>query len=62
MPPDAGTLSLRECAERLGVHYMTAYRYVRTGMLAAVKQGTEWRVASEDLESFGSGPAGIHPK
>jgi len=58
MPPDAGTLSLRECAERLGVHYMTAYRYVRTGMLAAVKQGTEWRVAVEDLESFGSDPAG----
>lgn len=58
MPPDAGTLSLRECAERLGVHYMTAYRYVRTGMLAAVKQGTEWRVAVEDLKSFGSGPTG----
>ena len=33
------TLGLRECAERLGVHYMTAYRYVRTGMLPATKVG-----------------------
>jgi len=58
MPPDVETLSLRECAERLGVHYMTAYRYVRTGMLAAVKQGAEWRVTVEDLESFGPVPKG----
>ena len=24
-------VSLQEVADRLGVHYMTAYRYVRTG-------------------------------
>ena len=30
-----GELSLHDVAERLGVHYMTAYRYVRTGQLAA---------------------------
>lgn len=46
------TLGLRECAERLGVHYMTAYRYVRLGMLPAAKVGAEWRVAATDLEEF----------
>ncbi len=49
---DPETLGLRECAERLGVHYMTAYRYVRTGMLPAAKVGPEWRVAVSDLEHF----------
>ena len=56
-PPE--TLGLRECAERLGVHYMTAYRYVRLGMLPAIKVGAEWRVAVSDLEAFRS--AGSEP-
>jgi len=46
----ARTLSLKECAERIGVHYMTAYRYVRLGRLPATKVGAEWRVLSSDLE------------
>ena len=37
-------LTLTEVAERLGVHYMTAYRYLRTGRLDGTKHGTEWRV------------------
>lgn len=48
----AGTLSLRECAERIGVHYMTAYRYVRLGRLPATKVGGEWRVLPSDLEAL----------
>ncbi|MFH2073152.1 MAG: cobalamin-dependent protein [Actinomycetota bacterium] len=56
MPPDTETLSLRECAGRLNVHYMTVYRYVRTGILPAVKQGAEWRVTAADLESLGTRP------
>jgi MerR family transcriptional regulator, light-induced transcriptional regulator len=31
----AGLLGLQEAADQLGVHYMTAYRYVRTGRLPA---------------------------
>ncbi len=31
----AGLVTLHEAAERLGVHYMTAYRRVRMGMLPA---------------------------
>lgn len=48
----AGTLSLKDCAERLGVHYMTAYRYVRLGRLPATKVGAEWRVLPSDLEAL----------
>jgi len=42
-------LSLQEAAELEGVHYMTVYRRVRTGRLAAVKVGSEWRVEAGDL-------------
>ena len=45
----AELISLQDAAEVLGVHYMTAYRYVRTGRLAAVKEGAEWRVDPADL-------------
>lgn len=55
-PATDATLSLRECAERLGVHYMTAYKYVRHGRLPATKVGTEWRVRVADLDDFLAGP------
>jgi excisionase family DNA binding protein len=45
-------LSLNEAADQLGVHYMTAYRYVRTGRLPAHKDGAEWKVTAADLERF----------
>jgi excisionase family DNA binding protein len=41
---------LREAAARLGVHYMTAYRYVRLGRLPATQRGGRWWVDAEDLE------------
>lgn len=34
----------------LGVHYMTAYRYVRTGKLPATWSGGTWHVTSADLD------------
>jgi len=46
------TVSLKEAAEQLDVHYMTAYRYVRNGRLAAHKAGAEWRVRAADLEQL----------
>lgn len=45
-------LTLHEAAEELGVHYMTAYRYVRLGLLPAAKQGGSWRVRRSDLDEF----------
>lgn len=51
------SLTLQEAAEVLGVHYMTAYRYVRLGLLHATKVGGTWHVAASDLEAFRSGSA-----
>lgn len=45
-------LTLHEVADQLGVHYMTAYRYVRTGRLPASKVGAVWQVKVEDLDAF----------
>jgi excisionase family DNA binding protein len=45
-------VSLGEAAEQLGVHYMTAYRYVRTGRLPAEIRGARWTVAVTDLHSL----------
>ena len=49
-PRAAEPISLREAAQRLGVHYMTAYRYVRTGRLPARRAGQEWLVDPGDLD------------
>lgn len=46
------SLNLKQVAARLGVHYMTAYRYVRHGHLEAWWDGTGWRVAPDALASF----------
>lgn len=46
------TLNLKQVALRLGVHYMTAYRYVRQGRLPARQDGTSWLVDEVDLERF----------
>jgi methanogenic corrinoid protein MtbC1 len=39
-------------AEHLGDHYMTAYRYVRLGLLHAHKRGSTWQVDQADLDDF----------
>src|SRR4051794_36247571 len=51
MPADA-PITLQEAAERLGVHYMTAYRYVRTGRLPARRDGVQWMIAPADLKKM----------
>ena len=53
--PAVDDLTLQAAADVLGVHYMTAYRYVRLGLLPAVKVGGTWRVAPADLDVFRSG-------
>lgn len=45
-------LTLQEAAELLGVHYMTAYRYVRTGRLPAKQVDSRWRVRRSNLEKI----------
>ncbi len=51
--PRGGSLTLQEAADWLGVHYMTAYRYVRTGRLRAVQIGSQWWVDPSDLTGAG---------
>jgi excisionase family DNA binding protein len=53
--PTTGELTLQEAADALGVHYMTAYRYVRLGLLPAAKSGGTWRVMTADLDEFRAG-------
>lgn len=57
------TRTLQEAADHLGVHYMTAYRYVRLGLLPAERVGRSWAVRSDDLAAFQaereSGDAGL---
>jgi len=50
-------LTLHEAAAELGVHYMTAYRYVRLGQLDAVKRSGSWRVSRAELDRFRAEPA-----
>jgi excisionase family DNA binding protein len=52
-------LTLQEAADLLGVHYMTAYRYVRLGVLSATKVGGTWQVAVADLAAFRDGAAPV---
>ena len=42
-------LTLPEVADKLGVHYMTVYRYVRTGRLPAKRVRGAWQVDPADL-------------
>jgi excisionase family DNA binding protein len=43
-------MTLNEAAAELGVHYMTVYRYVRTGRLPALKLEHDWQVDPADLD------------
>jgi excisionase family DNA binding protein len=45
-------VDLRTAAQRMSVHYQTAYRWVRAGSLAAVKIGASYEIAEEELERF----------
>lgn len=46
-------LSLREAADFLGVHYQTAYGWVRQGLLPAKKVGRSYQVNVADVHSLG---------
>ncbi|MEO7369561.1 MAG: B12-binding domain-containing protein [Ilumatobacteraceae bacterium] len=50
MDDEAEHLDLQEAADALGVHYQTAYRWVRSGRLAARLVAGRYRVERADLE------------
>jgi PAS domain S-box-containing protein/excisionase family DNA binding protein len=45
-------VNLKEAAARLGVHYQTAYRWVRSGELAAVRVGARYEVSDAAIHQF----------
>jgi MerR family transcriptional regulator, light-induced transcriptional regulator len=46
------TMTVQEAADELGVHYMTAYRYIRQGRLPATREGAGWRILTSDLHAL----------
>ena len=52
MTPPIAEISLSTAAERLGVHYMTAYRYVRIGKLPAEQRNGHWYIGEAALAEF----------
>ncbi len=49
---DGAELELREAAAALGVHYQTAYRWVRSGELPARVVGKQYVVARRDVDEL----------
>jgi excisionase family DNA binding protein len=45
-------MQLREAADRLGVHYQTAYGWVREGVLPARKVGKGYEVSEDDVHAL----------
>jgi len=43
-------LTLPQAAQELGLHYMTVYRYVRTGRLPAKRARGTWQIDPRDLD------------
>jgi len=52
VPVPSADMTLQQAADELGVHYMTAYRYVKLGLLYAEKQKGSWMIRPEDLVAF----------
>ncbi len=51
-PAGRESMNLKQVASELHVHYMTAYRYVRQGLLDAERSGTGWVVSPAALARF----------
>lgn len=49
---DREILTVEQAADLLQVHKITVYRYIREGMLPAVKLGKLYRLFSRDVETF----------
>ncbi len=45
-------MNLKEAARTLGVHYQTAYKWVRSGALTAVRVGSRYEVSQAAIDQF----------
>lgn len=50
--PEGETITLQEAADRLGVHYQTAYKWVRDGTLAAQQVGRSYRLTPAEVDRW----------
>src|SRR6476469_4767686 len=48
-------VKLKDAAQLLGVHYQTAYRWVRTGELTATRVGSHYEVSDAAIHQFVAG-------
>lgn len=49
---DQEILTVEQAADYLQVHKMTLYRYIREGLLPAVRLGRMYRLFRRDVEAF----------
>ena len=62
IPERAITMQLRDAAQVLGVHYQTAYGWVREGVLPARKSGRSYEVLDSDVRELAARRAqGVPP-
>jgi MerR family transcriptional regulator, light-induced transcriptional regulator len=54
-------MQIRDAAEALGVHYQTAYGWVRQGVLPARKNGRGYQVLQADVRAFAARRAAGRP-
>lgn len=59
---DDPRIDLRTAAERLGVHYQTAYKWVRSGRLAADRVGTRYLLDPAAVAAFAEARARPRPR
>ena len=45
-------MNLKEASRRLGVHYQTAYKWVRSGSLTAIRVGARYEVSQAAIDQF----------
>lgn len=43
-------LSLKQTAEKIGVHWKTVRTYCLSGKIKAVKIGRDWKIAEDEIE------------
>jgi len=54
-----GFLTVDQLAQMIDMHPRTVRRYIREGMLKAIKVGGEWRIRREDVKMFMDGNAQV---
>jgi excisionase family DNA binding protein len=52
MKTDLSLLTPEQVAEKLQIHVLTVYNYIRHGKLSAIRLGRSYRITPEDLDQL----------